>query len=166
MNARAAISTLILLLACTACATAGRQNSADEGAIRKAAERWHEAWNAHDMNAMGALLTDDADFINVAGLHWKGKPEIVREHALRHRTNLKDSVWVTREVAIQPLAPELALVHVKWGMTGDTDFDGTPRKPRDGIFTWLMERRDGAWLIRAVQNTNLAASPAQPVRKP
>lgn len=159
MHARNVMSALVLSIACAACATSGRLDAADEGAIRKTAQRWHDAWNAHDMNAMGALITDDADFINVAGLHWKGKPEIVREHALRHRTNLKDSVWVTRNVTIQPLAPEMALVHMNWGMTGDTDFDGTPRKPRDGIFTWVMERRDGTWLIRAVQNTNLGPPP-------
>jgi uncharacterized protein (TIGR02246 family) len=156
------MSALVLLLACTGCATSGRLDSDDESAIRKAADRWLVSWNAHDMNAMGTLLTDDADFINVAGLHWKGKADIVREHALRHRTNLKDSVWVTRDIAIQPLAPGIALVHMSWGMTGDKDFDGTPRKPRDGIFTWLMERRDGAWLIRAVQNTNLAPPAAPP----
>jgi uncharacterized protein (TIGR02246 family) len=105
---------------------------------------------------MGSLVTEDADFVNVAGLHWKGRRQIVDEHAERHRTNLKRSRWVTHDVEIQTLSPELALVHIRWGMTGDTDFDGTPREPRDGIFSWVVRQQNGTWLIRSVHNTNAA----------
>jgi uncharacterized protein (TIGR02246 family) len=117
---------------------------------------WEKDWNTHDMNAMGMLVTQDADFVNVAGLHWKGRAQIVQEHAERHRTNLKLSHWTTHSVAIQMLTPDTALVHINWGMTGDTDFDGTPREPRDGIFSWVVVKQNSRWLIRAVQNTNVS----------
>jgi uncharacterized protein (TIGR02246 family) len=129
--------------------------SPDDLAIQGLVEAWEKDWNTHDMNAMGTLVTEDAGFVNVAGLHWKGREQIVREHAERHRTNLKLSHWTTRSVTIQKLWPEAALVHIKMGMMGDTDFDGTPREPRDGIFTWLVTKQNGHWLIRAVQNTNV-----------
>ena len=128
----------------------------DDQAIREVVRRWDGAWNAHDMKAMGRLLAENADFVNIAGLHWKGRSQIELEHAERHKTNLKDSVSVTRHVEVQILSPAIALVHIDWGMTGDRDFDGTPRSPREGIFTWVMEKKDGEWLIRAAQNTNTA----------
>jgi hypothetical protein len=51
---------------------------------------------------------------------------------------------------------QFGLVHVNWGISGDLDPDGTARKPRNGIFSWLLVKQtDGTWLIRSVQNTNL-----------
>jgi uncharacterized protein (TIGR02246 family) len=125
--------------------------SDEKRSIRAIVTQWDSAWNSHDMKAMASLLTEDADFVNVAGLHWKGKSQIEAEHAERHRTNLKDSTSSTREVGIQLLAPRFAIVHIEWTISGDRDFDGTPREPREGIFTWLMVKQSNQWLIRAAQ---------------
>jgi hypothetical protein len=84
----------------------------------------------------------------------KGKRQSETERAAKHQTNLKNSVWETRKFTAQALAPNLALVCIDWGLSGDTDFDGTPREPRSGIFSWLVIKRDGHWLVRAVHNTN------------
>lgn len=148
---------LVLFTASPIPSLAANSASDDESAIRDLASRWQTAWNAHDMKAMATLLTTDADFVNVAGRHWKGKPQIELEHAERHQTNLKNSVWVTRNVSIRLLSPTLALAHVDWGITGDTDFDGTPREPREGIFSWLVVKQGDQWLIRSAHNTNKAA---------
>ena len=45
------------------------------------AAEWQAAWNAHDMSRMAALLTQDVDFVNVLGSHWKGRAEVERVHA-------------------------------------------------------------------------------------
>jgi len=144
---------LLFLIWPTNFALSGSKMS-DDQLIREVVWRWDAAWNSHDMKAMATLLTEDADFINVAGLHWKGRSQIESEHAERHRTNLKESISATRHIGVQILAPTIALVHIDWSISGDKDFDGTPRSPREGIFTWVMEKIDGAWLIRAAQNTN------------
>jgi len=51
------------------------------------------------------------------------------------------------------LAPEMALVYVEWQTRGDLDFDLKPWPPRNGIFSWLVVKNAGSWMIRAVQNT-------------
>ena len=33
-----------------------------------------DAWNRHDMKAYSALFTEDADFVNVVGMHFRGRP--------------------------------------------------------------------------------------------
>jgi uncharacterized protein (TIGR02246 family) len=83
----------------------------DQVAIQDVARRWEEAWNRHDMAAMATLLAADADFVNVAGRHWKGRDEIEREHAQRHQARFRESIWTTNDVAIQFLTTDLARPH-------------------------------------------------------
>ena len=129
------------------------QPPADEQSIRGLATQFEQAWNSHDMNKLGAITTEDVDFVNVAGLHWKGRAEVVKEHAERHKVRFKNSVWTTERVAIQFLSPDMALVHIDWQTRGDLDFDLKPWPPRTGIFSWVVVKNAGSWKIRAVQNT-------------
>jgi uncharacterized protein (TIGR02246 family) len=149
---RAVIAALALALAVWTEPIAG-QPSADEQSIRGLATQFERAWNSHDMNLLDAITTADVDFVNVAGLHWKGRAEVVREHAERHKVRFKNSVWTTERVSVQMLAPDMALVHVDWQTRGDLDFDLKPWPPRNGIFSWLVVKNAGNWKIRAVQNT-------------
>ena len=134
------------------------QTPDDETRIRDLATRWEKAWNRHDIKSLATLLTVDADFVNVAGRHWKGRSEIEAAHTER-LPQFKDSTWTTKKVTVQFIRPDVALVHVDWGIVGDTDPDGTARKPRDGVFSWIAVKTDARWLIRSVQNTNINNPP-------
>jgi uncharacterized protein (TIGR02246 family) len=134
-------------------AHASGQSLIDEQSIRGLATQFERAWNTHDMTVLGSIATDDIDFVNVAGLHWKGRAEVVKERAERHKVRFKNSVWTTERVSVQFLASDLALVHVEWETRGDLDFDLKPWPPREGIFSWLVVKNNGNWRIRAAQNT-------------
>jgi uncharacterized protein (TIGR02246 family) len=136
----------------------------DEAQIRTIATSWQSAWNAHDMKALFALVTTDADFVNVGGKHWKGCEQIEAEHTLR-LSQFQESTWATKNVTVQFLKPDIALVHVDWSIVGDKDPDGTARKPREGLFTWIVTKHGGHWLIRAAQNTNISNAPPPALRK-
>jgi hypothetical protein len=69
----------------------------------------------------------------------------------------KESVLTIKASHIKFIRPDVATAHVEWAMRGDKDPDGTPRQPRQGIFTWVLEKRNGKWLIIAAHNTNLGA---------
>src|SRR5271163_3414933 len=69
--------------------------SSDEEAVRKVVNGFPEAWNRHDMNVFGALFTPDADFVNVIGIHWKGRESIQLNHAFLHGAIPADSAGVT-----------------------------------------------------------------------
>ena len=126
-----------------------------EGANRALAVAFEAAWNRHDMHAFGAMLTIDADWVNVAGIRWKGREEIEREHAARHGGPVfKDSVWTTRGITVSILKPDLAVVHIEWSIRGDRDPDGTPRQPREGVLSWVTVKDGSVWRIRAGHNTN------------
>ncbi len=131
-------------------------NSKDDEAIREAVRQWELAWNAGDMAAAARLFCDDADFVNVRGSHWHGRDQIELEHAKRHRRQLKDSVFAPLDIGIQYVGEEAALVHVRWAIRGDHDLDGTPRLPRQGLFSWFMLRDpEGRWLVRSAHNTHV-----------
>ena len=131
--------------------------NADEE-VREVVRGWQQAWNSGDMPAAGRLFCEDADFVNVRGTHWHTRAEIEREHARRHRQQLKDSVFTPLEVSQQRIGADMALVHIRWTITGDHDLDGASRAPRNGLMSWLMLRDvEGRWRIRSAHNTHIAA---------
>lgn len=140
------------------------QTNGDEARIRALATYWESAWNGHDMKALAALFADDADFVNVGARLWKGRTEIEAQHAARLH-QFAESTWATKEVTVQFLSPDISLVHVSWGLKGDKDPDGKPREPREGVFTWIVVKERGEWLIRAAQNTNRGNLPSPPAMK-
>lgn len=125
-----------------------------EEANRTLAKAWESTWNAHDMQGFGRLLTGDVDWVNVSAGHGKGRETVVKNHARVHAGKFKNSVMTVNKVEVALLRPDVAIVHVSWGIRGDTDDDGTPRQPRDGLFTWVTVKDGDAWQIRASQNTN------------
>jgi uncharacterized protein (TIGR02246 family) len=155
---------LYAVLMASASSLALAQSSDDETQIRTIATSWESAWNAHDMKALFALVTADADFVNVGGKHWKGREQIEAEHTLR-LSQFQESTWRTKGVTVQFLKPDIALVHVRWGIVGDRDPDGSLRKPREGVFTWIVTNQSRRWQIRAAQNTNISNLPPPALRK-
>ncbi|MFN2456547.1 MAG: SgcJ/EcaC family oxidoreductase, partial [Pyrinomonadaceae bacterium] len=114
----------------------------------------------NDVKALAALMAEDGDFITVGGRRLKGRKAFYEHHAAIHVMQFKDSIWETRDVEVKFLKPDVAVVHVSWSMKGDKDPDGTPRQPRTGIFTRVMTKEGGTWLIKASQNTNYTVASA------
>jgi uncharacterized protein (TIGR02246 family) len=132
-----------------------KPETADESAVRQLGKRWEEAWNKHDVDAMASLLSDDVEFITVRGPEgWlKGRKQFTEDHAWKHKTRFADSVWVTKEVHVRFLRPDLALARVLWETKGDKVPHRKHGEAREGIFGWVVEKRDGKWLVVASQNT-------------
>ncbi|HUB61800.1 MAG TPA: SgcJ/EcaC family oxidoreductase [Puia sp.] len=120
--------------------------------------KFEHYWNIHNMDSMGTMLTEDVDFINVAGTWFRGKAATVYDHKDSHATMFRTSVFKVDSVQIRYVKPDLAILHIGWGIIGDFDPDGTPRKPRHGIFTWVVVKRKGEWLIHTASNVNIRKS--------
>ena len=136
--------------------TEGKEaGAADEAAIRRLGTDWQDAWNRHDAEAMASLLAEDVEFITVGGPKgWlRGRRQFTEDHAVKHRTRFDQSVWTTREVHVRPLRPDLALARVLWETVGDKVPHRKHGERREGIFTWVVEKKEGKWRIIASQNT-------------
>jgi hypothetical protein len=69
---------------------------------------------------------------------------------------MRDSVWRNLEQTARRIHDALVLVHLRWAVEGDRDPDGTPRQPRQGVFSWLVESPTGdPARILAGHNTNV-----------
>jgi uncharacterized protein (TIGR02246 family) len=49
--------------------------------VKVVLDGWEAAWNASDMTAMWRLATDDVHWVNVVGMHWRGKAEVQKASA-------------------------------------------------------------------------------------
>lgn len=125
----------------------------DEEAIRDLEKRQAEAWNQHDAKAYAALFTEDGDCVNVVGWWWKGRAEIEKKLTDAYVFVFRESVLTIGEVTSRFLQPDLAVVHIRWTMTGARTPQGIPT-PQQGIQTQLVRKQDGRWMIAAFQNTN------------
>ena len=123
-------------------------------ANRALATAFESAWNNHDMKAFGGLLTEDVVWINVDAGRGVGRELVESGHAKVHANKFKNSVITVKSVEVQPIKPDVAIVYVTWGIRGDTDNDGTPRQPREGLFTWVTLKQGAEWKIRSSHNTN------------
>jgi phage FluMu gp28-like protein len=56
------------------------------------------------------------------------------------------------ELAMRYLHACRLVARVFWSTTGDRVRHIKHGSPREGIFTWVVEKRDGRWLIVASQN--------------
>jgi uncharacterized protein (TIGR02246 family) len=147
-------SPVVLLSAAFVSESIAQAQSAEQ-ANRALAQAFEAAWNKHEMQPMDKFVTDDVDWINVNGGHGKGREQVVGGHVRVHATpKFKNSVFTVQNVNVALVRPDVAVVHVTWTMRGDLDLDGTPREPRDGVFTWVTVNDRGTWKIRASHNTN------------
>ena len=145
---------MILLTAILAGPALQAGQNPDETEIRAVEMGLQEAWNRHDMKAWANLFTEDADFVNVVGWWWKGRAEIEKKHTAIHAYIFRDSTLTIDEVHTRFLTPEIAVVHILWSLTGNKNPDGSDGQPRKGIFTQVLQKRNGKWLIAAAQNTD------------
>ncbi len=154
-RAHVLLSALVTLaIAMNLSAARAQEVSLEEGNLTLV-RAFQSAWNSHDIEgAFRKLLTDDVDWVNVNAGRGKGIEAVVEGHARVHAGKFKDSVFKVKDIEVEPLKPDVALVYVSWGISGDHDDDGTAREPREGLFTWVTVKDGNAWKIRASHNTN------------
>lgn len=152
---RAQILLIALALAGLPATAQTKDNAADRKAIEAIAASFQDTWNRHDMDGLASLVAEDVDFVTVVGARgWeKGRKEFKEGHAMVHKSMFKDSVLTVNETHVKFIRSDIAIAHVLWETKGDVVPDRKPGEPREGIFTWVVEKRGGKWLIIASQNT-------------
>jgi uncharacterized protein (TIGR02246 family) len=136
---------LLLWLPVTGEAQADRPQSLVDGFIR--------AWNAHDMTALGALFTEDADFVTADGKWWKGRAWIQSQHARAHAARLKTTMMVETNTTVRAVRPDVAVLHFEWEVSGELGADGKALITRHGILHMVAVKQAGGWRIVSAQDT-------------
>jgi uncharacterized protein (TIGR02246 family) len=140
----------------------------DDRAIRKILADYDVAWNTHDMKSMGALFREDAEFINVVGMHWRGRADIVAAHAAFHETMFKDVRIKTDAITLRPLGGDVAIAVVTYTMDVATTPSGQVIPKHQNKLSYVFKKTAGEWKIAHGQNVRIDAEAAQhdPVNRP
>jgi uncharacterized protein (TIGR02246 family) len=143
------------LLSCTYFyADAQQIDTAKENrAIRQLVKNYEDAWNRHDPKALAANYRVDATWVNWFGAYYIGRQDIEDHYRTTHNTYFKPSHFYTRAVEdIQYLKPDVAVAHVRTGLTDDARYPGETFEFRRMI---VLTKLDSVWLIQAGQNAKL-----------
>lgn len=125
----------------------------ENSAIRQLVKKYEDAWNRHDPIALAANYRTDATWVNWFGAYYVGRQDIEEHYRTTHNTYFKVSHYYTRAVEdIQYLKPDIAIAHVRTGLTDDTRYPGETFEFRRMI---VLTKQDGVWLIQAGQNAKL-----------
>jgi uncharacterized protein (TIGR02246 family) len=130
----------------------------DESAVRNVLAEYAVSWNDHDMAAFGRLFTEDCDYVNIAGVQWKGAQEIVQRQAELFQNRLKTAVRTLTGVEVRFSTPDVALVHATWDVTASSRPTKEAVPVRKEITTMTMVKTNGKWLITAFQDTESGGS--------
>jgi uncharacterized protein (TIGR02246 family) len=128
----------------------------DEAAIRRIEMRFNDAWNRHDPDGMAESVADDGQFVTVNGVWMKTHAEFLGLMQRLHGAGgpFRTSSRETLEMQIRPLAPDVAMVHSHFRVSGDIEEDGRA-VVREGIGIRVVQKLDGRWRTVAVQNADI-----------
>jgi uncharacterized protein (TIGR02246 family) len=125
----------------------------DESAVRAIVSEFANTWNRHDMKAMHDLDTEDVEWVNVVGHHWRGKATVYKGHVAIHKgMEAKTSASVDTAM-IRSIAPDVAVAvaTMHFGVFAPPyRGEGVATKTRA---SFTMVKRDGLWKIAHFQNT-------------
>jgi uncharacterized protein (TIGR02246 family) len=122
----------------------------DREALHNIVGALESAWNAMDAEAFAAPFAEDADFVNIRGEHFRGRPAIAAGHVALFRGIYAGSTNQYTVEDARLLRPEVALVRVRSAL-------GVPRGPfagRHGArFTLVLTKQRHGWEITSLHNT-------------
>ena len=119
------------------------------------------SWNKHDFSDMKNYIAGDCDFVNIVGMHWKGREDIQYAHQTYHDQFFKNTSMEKRSVTIRLLKPNIAIALLNWHIGKYDAPDGSIRGDNDDLATMIFEKRNGKWLLTASENVEISAQ-AQP----
>lgn len=132
---------------------------ADRDAIQEVIHGYADAWNNHAGRGFGDGFAENADFVNIFGMHFIGKAEIEDRHIKILQSFLKGSSFEILDTKLREIQPGVVIAHIRWKVQGfgnpKQESDKT-KETREGIFTQVFSDANSKWEIVASQNTLVA----------
>ena len=114
-----------------------------------------EAWKKGDGAGWAEWCTDDVDFINILGMHVKGRPAVAELHNKIFSGPYKDSTVTFTIESVRTISPNAALVIAP----GCVDVPAGPVKGIVSTVASILLVRDGdRWKMANFQNTRREAT--------
>lgn len=115
---------------------------------------FESAWNAHDMGAFADLFHEDVTFVNRIGQYWRGRDEVVSQHAALHTSIYRDTTISNRLQDVDLISADVAVIHVRSTASFGPAMTHGPRE-MSAQFMIVATRRKDTWRIAAGHNVGL-----------
>lgn len=80
-------------------------------------DRYADAWNTSDMDAMSKLCTEDVHWVNIVGMHWQGKAQVDRAHRAFFDVMFKGVPLKLEEIeSVQLVSGGVVVAVVRWSV--------------------------------------------------
>ncbi len=112
------------------------------------------AWNAHDVEALGALFHEDASFVNRFGHYVRGVRQIIELHSPIHATIYSDSTLENELIDAVSIGERAMVVHFWSRLTAGAAHPAGPHAV-DTLILAVLAQRSGVWRIQALENVTL-----------
>ena len=154
------IQILILILGVAGSAAAqlkepGMLTAEDKQGIATTIDHFVEGWKLRDMEEFGSALTDDCDWVNIVGMHWHGKQQVVSAHKRLLETRYKGVNIHDQGHDETEIAPGVAIVIWRSQVDDFTTPEGQRVTAMRTMGTLVMVKVNGKWLIRSGQNSTI-----------
>ena len=122
----------------------------DVAAIKGVLESHYKAWDAGDADAFVTDYMEDATVI-MPGIYRQSKEEVRQNMAEAFASFLKGSTAIDKLESIRFLGENAAVAVSETGVR----FPGETEIPAERMVyaTWVLEKRDGTWLLAAYHNS-------------
>jgi uncharacterized protein (TIGR02246 family) len=136
-----------------------------EGTLRA----WIDGWNADDLDAMFALFTPDAHWVNVVGMHWQGRAAVEQAHRAYFDLMFRGVKQRLLEIeSLTPLPGGSVIVVSRIAIGAFRQPNGVVKPPSEDRLTLVMvPRGDG---LAIAHGANIAIVPEaqqhDPMRRP
>jgi uncharacterized protein (TIGR02246 family) len=140
----------------------------DDQAIRKVIAGTAEALNAHDMKAFIKLFREDAEWINIVGMHWRGRDAILAAHTAFLDTVFKDNRMKIDSIETRSLGSGCATAVATITHGAFTAPSGKIFPESQNRTTHVLMKSNDGWKIVHGHNVQVDAEAAKhdPVNRP
>jgi uncharacterized protein (TIGR02246 family) len=114
-------------------------------------ELFARSWNAHSMKVFCDALSEDADWVTVAGTRLKGRSEVQAFLDKEHSGWARTTSMRTTDVSIRVLGVDAAVIYFNWEITRAVGGDGQASAPSRGVNLFVVGKQDSGWRVVAGQ---------------
>lgn len=131
-------------------------------------DRYRAAWKASDSAALARLYTPDVHWVNIVGMHWRGRADVEYAHRALFAGPLKGVAETLEEVeSLTPLPGGGAVAVIRWSVAAYTSPSGRAISPGRTRMTLILVPRGRELAIAHGTNIQIveAAQQSDPVRQ-
>lgn len=130
----------------------------DRAAVQHWLDECAAAWATSDAERMYATATDDLEWINIVGMHWRGKAQVIAVHHVYLTTMFRGVPMSLKSIeSLRTVGPDVVVAVVRWSVGQFNPPDGSTIPAADDRMTLVFRRTPEG--LRLAHGANVQINP-------